>query len=222
MSKPVENSHDERALRSNRQNMGSDITDKKVSRLAETMQLIREKEGVRRINAMNAHGESYHQLSLLLGDLEDVIAELGDDRRHFDFYLSNNKSPQLLIDKTTFVVMAQGEEGFRLLKETRAGRILLNESYDRAVMGESVVHYVAERLSHIENDRIEGQRAALAQGDGHDMRENTMMEREPQIIVKRSRLRSFMWFLIGTITGAVAVLALAWFRDEITTFLAAL
>lgn len=194
-------------------------------RLAETLALVREQQKAKRAHEGDARNAQREELSILLDNLEDVLDELGDDRQHFDFYLTDNHVPQLYIDRTTFVVVAKGGEGFRLLKETRAGRILLRETGDREAMGEAVVHYVAERLSHIDNERTGGGRVAPAYKNdyamGHEgMRDNAMMRTEPQIIVRGSRLRSFFWFLIGFLAGGITLLALAWFRADIATLLA--
>lgn len=201
----------------------------KSGRLASTLALLREQQNAEREINSEAMDLQADQLALLLEDLDEVIDELGDDRQHFDFRLSDHEVPQLWIDDVSFVVMAKDAECFRLLKETRAGRILLRESFGRKAMAEAVVHYVAERLSHIEDRRIQTGGFASFNRNAYirpqeplpqDMAyENVMRKVEPHIIVRSSPLRSFIWFLIGTLTGALTILALAWFRDDISAFL---
>lgn len=237
MDIPIEDGSDERVSTSNTHETGTDKSTKNARSLSETMQLIRKKEHAMRFAATSANAQNRSQLSHLLDDLEDVITDIGDDRKYFDFHLSHGELPQLWIDETTFVAMSKGGAGFRLFKQTRAGRILLRESRDRTDMGEAVVHYIAERLSHIENDQIHAQHAASSYDNEYAMRENkiatnsapdnsaretAMMEPEPVIIVRRSRLRSFVWFLVGFLTGGLTLLALAWFRDDISAYLSTL
>ncbi|MEP2944454.1 MAG: hypothetical protein ABJL18_01195 [Hyphomicrobiales bacterium] len=237
MDIPIEDGSDERVSTSNAHETETDKPSKNTRSLTETMQLIRKKEHARRFATANVHGQNRNQLSLLLDDLEDVIADIGDERKYFDFHLSHGEQPQLWIDETTFVVMSKGGAGFRLLKQTRAGRILLRESRGRAEMGEAVVHYIAERLSHIENEQIHAQHVASSHDNKYAMPENkipensapdnrmpdpAVMELEPTIIVRHSRLRSFFWFLTGFLTGALTLLALAWFRDDISAYLSTL
>lgn len=195
---------------------------KQTERLANTMRLIQERESAKKEKPKTAINSQHRALALLLDDLGDVINELGEASDYFNFHLTNGDVPQLWVDDTTFVVMARNEEGFRLLKETRAGRVLLRESRERKMMGEEVVHYVAERLSQIERES--------AQSYSEPIREMARPKREelitamdipePQIIVRGSGLRSFAWFLTGVITGAALLLAVAWFHDEISAYLA--
>ena len=204
--------------------LGKPSQQQQARRLAETLALVREQQEAKQAHEGNAKNAQRKELSILLDNLENVIAELGDDRQYFDFYLTDNHVPQLYIDRSTFVVAAKGGEDFRLLKETRAGRILLHETRDREAMGEAIVHYVAERLSHIDNERAQATRVASSYKNdyamGHEgMRENAMMQAEPKIIVRGSRLRSFFWFLIGFLTGGITLFALAWFRADISALL---
>lgn len=201
-----------------------DKSGKQAGRLAATMQLIRKREEAKRFDETKAVDVQHHELSRLFDDLRDVIDDIGEDGRYFNFHLLNGEVPQLRIDQSTFVVMAKGGEGFRLLKETRAGRVMLRESRGREAMGEAVVHYIAERLSQIENQRGQAQPIASSYENNQDIRKNRLSEEqvikpEPIVIARTSRLRSFVWFLIGFLTGAITLLVLAWFRTEISVYL---
>lgn len=199
-------------------------------RLAETLRLIREREGLANAGdaTLTPDDEARKTLGLLLDDLRDVIDDLPKDVDFFEFNLSHGAPPRLWIDAVSFVVMAENNIGFRMLKHTRGGRILLKECLERADMEAAIVDYVARRLARREADmgpataraaassQIEPA-AAVTQSNRSDSRSNSRYGSRPS-----SRMASLAWFLAGTIVGAAALLGLAWFRADITALLAKL
>lgn len=209
-------------------------------RLENTLRLIREREGIDagKIGELKQDNRRAN-LKALRNDLDDVIADIPKNLDMFDFRLSSKEPPKLWIDDTTFVIMDRDSGDYRLLKETRAGSILLRESDDRNEVSEAVIHYVAERLARYERDNRSVHRSASVPGFNARhasvvqdteirglpvSRKTKLMEPvqetpEPIIIVKQSRLRSFIWFVLGMITGAGLLFTYAWFRIEITDFI---
>lgn len=196
------------------------------SRLHNTMRLIRQLENGREKDPLSNLDVQRQRLSALLNELDDVISDIPDDVDLFSFELSSNHPIRLWIDDTTFVVMAKGNEGYRMLKETRAGRVLLRESKNRRSINEAIVHYVAERLAQYERLQPEDVHArGRASSKGHHEKPDPVSEDQAgsdetsAIIIRHSKVRSFIWFVIGTLFGAISLLAFAWFRTDIMDFI---
>ena len=63
------------------------------------------------------------------------------------------------------------------------------------------------------------QSAALDEADELDTNaEKSDRLDKPIVVVRPSPLRSFFWFVIGMVVGALGLLIYAWNREEITTF----
>ena len=124
--------------------------DQSAGRLEETMRLVREREA-------NSKGEfaqlKRDALLALRDDLSDVINDIPYDAHFFDFRISGKEPARLWVDATTFVTLADETGNYRMLKETRAGRILLCESEDRKAVGDATVNYIAERLAEWERSK---------------------------------------------------------------------
>ena len=89
----------------------------------------------------------------LRDDLSDVINDIPYDAHFFDFRISGKEPARLWIDATTFITLADETGNYRMLKETRAGRVLLCESEDRKPVGDATVNYIAERLAEWERSK---------------------------------------------------------------------
>ena len=124
--------------------------DQSAGRLEETMRLVREREA-------NSKGEfaqlKRDALLALRDDLSDVINDIPYDAHFFDFRISGKEPARLWVDATTFITLADETGNYRMLKETRAGRILLCESEDRKAVGDATVNYIAERLAEWERSK---------------------------------------------------------------------
>ena len=128
----------------------SSSKDQSAGRLEETMRLVREREA-------NSKGEfaqlKRDALLALRDDLSDVINDIPYDAHFFDFRISGKEPARLWVDATTFVTLADETGNYRMLKETRAGRILLCESENREAVGDATVNYIAERLAEWERSK---------------------------------------------------------------------
>ena len=229
-----------------------------AGRLEETMRLVREREA-------NSKGEfaqlKRDALLALRDDLSDVINDIPYDAHFFDFRISGKEPARLWVDATTFVTLADETGNYRMLKETRAGRILLCESEDRKAVGDATVNYIAERLAewerskttlekatkpkqpaalldnktndetladtdlfklalndanHVQTSNVIQSTALDEYDDLNDLPEKSNRQNDPIVVVKPSPLRNFICFIIGTIVGALGLLAYAWNREAIT------
>ena len=236
----------------------SSSKDQSAGRLEETMRLVRDREA-------NSKGEfaqlKRDALLALRDDLSDVINDIPYDAHFFDFRISGKEPARLWVDATTFVTLADETGNYRMLKETRAGRILLCESEDRKAVGDATVNYIAERLAewerskttlekatkpkqpaalldnktndetladtdlfklalndanHVQTSNVIQSTALDEYDDLNDLPEKSNRQNDPIVVVKPSPLRNFICFIIGTIVGALGLLAYAWNREAIT------
>ena len=128
----------------------SSSKDQSAGRLEETMRLVREREANSKVEFAQLKRDA---LLALRDDLADVINDIPYDAHFFDFRISGKEPARLWVDATTFVTLADETGNYRMLKETRAGRVLLCESDDRKTVGEATVHYIAERLAEWERSK---------------------------------------------------------------------
>jgi hypothetical protein len=94
------------------------------------------------------------------------------------------------------VAMGRDKRVYRFLQDTRYGRRVIAESVEAAEIAEAVTRYIARRM--VERERM------LADGD--------LFAAGP---AKRQRLRqrgyAFAMFLVGLLSGAAVLSAIAWF-----------
>ena len=236
--------------------------DQSAGRLEETMRLVREREANSKVEIAQLKRDA---LLALRDDLSDVINDIPYDAHFFDFRISGKEPARLWVDATTFVTLADETGNYRMLKETRAGRVLLCESDDRKTVGDATVNYIAERLaewerskttldsatkpkskravsllddrkqdeaiedselfklalsdaSHVQTANVIQSAALDEVGDLDTFAQKTNGLEKPIVVVKPSPLRNFIYFVIGTIVGALGLLIYAWNREAITSF----
>ena len=78
--------------------------------------------------------------------LDPLFAEIPDHVDIFDRGISQGDQPRLWIDVVAHVVMGRDKRTYRLVQDTRYGRIVLSESLDVAATVEAVTDYVARRI----------------------------------------------------------------------------
>ncbi len=86
------------------------------------------------------------RLELLQEALKPLIAQIPAEVDTFDVGLLPGSTPRLFIDMIGFVEMGRDTRLYRLLQDTRTGRIVLGESEVVETMVEAVTDYVARRL----------------------------------------------------------------------------
>ena len=127
------------------------IGDGKVRRLSDAVRRVRIAESERSDAYADLHEGDRARLDLLAEELAGVFSELPADDAYFICKVAGSTPPRLWIDPTTHVVMARDRRSYRLLKDTRLGRLTLNESADLDETADAVTDYIAERL--IERER---------------------------------------------------------------------
>lgn len=94
------------------------------------------------------------RLEILLDDLQSLIAQVPAEDERFDFTISSGTRPRLWIDSVAHVSMGRDRRTYRLVADSRMGRVVLAENADMRPVAMQVARYVAERL--LERDRSLG------------------------------------------------------------------
>ena len=139
------------------------------------------------------------RLEILQEELQPLIDELpaGED----------------MFDGTANVVIARDRRTYRLVRETRLGRVTLVESTEARIIADRVTDYVAERIVERDkafavNDEL-NERIAKPAHPVRRTNEAPLRQPEPQ----RSRSTDFViaavWLMIGVVVGAGLLLAIS-------------
>ena len=158
------------------------------------------------------------RLELLAEDLQPVIEDIPKDNEQFEFAIAKGETPRFWIDMTSFVRMGGDGREYQFVKDTRMGRVVLEQSTNRKMVGERVTQYVAERV--LERERmIEGDwesvenllAAKNASGSGTGKSELLQRSAVASTKPQHSTMSLFVWLMIGLGIGGLGILALAWF-----------
>jgi hypothetical protein len=125
--------------------------------LAEAINRARNSQATRENRAADARVIAVSRLETLRARLAPVYAAIPRDVELFDLGMVGHTPPRLFVDIVAFVEMADDRRSFRLMQETRSGRVTLGETSDEKQMTALVTDYIAERL-------VERERALAAQG----------------------------------------------------------
>src|SRR5882672_3684420 len=133
------------------------------------------------------------RLEILNEALDPLFGEIPDRVDIFDRGISQGDQPRLWIDVVAHVVMGRDKRTYRLVQDTRYGRIVLSESLDVAATVEAVTDYVARRIVE---------------------REQAIAVPPPSIVAPPRRRRFGFWsFVLGLLLGAAGLFALALFAS---------
>jgi hypothetical protein len=137
------------------------------------------------------------RLEILLDDLQSLIAQVPAEDERFDFTISSGTRPRLWIDSVTHVSMGRDRRTYRLVADSRMGRVVLAENADMRPVAMQVARYVAERL--LERDRSLGSPDYAA---GAMFRAQSMRE---------ARLARLFEAIVFALLGALAASAVIFF-----------
>jgi hypothetical protein len=119
--------------------------------LAEAINRARQTQAGRENRAEDARVVAVSRLETLRARLAPIYAAIPRDVELFDLGMVGHDPPRLFVDIIAFIEMAQDRRSFRLMQETRAGRILIGETADEKEMVGLVTDYIAARL--VERER---------------------------------------------------------------------
>ena len=187
------------------------IGDGKVRRLSDAVRRVRIAESERSDAYADLHEGDRARLDLLAEELAGVFSELPADDAYFICKVAGSTPPRLWIDPTTQVVMARDRRSYRLLKDTRLGRLTLHESADLDDTADAVTDYIAERLIEreraVESDALVSKLRTVAL----DRRENAETAYERTGDRGSTLIWALIVFLAGFAVGALGLVAYAWF-----------
>ncbi|MEO1397275.1 MAG: hypothetical protein AAFU56_00220 [Pseudomonadota bacterium] len=151
------------------------------------------------------------RLELLADEVRPVLDDVDASDERFDLVVTRGDRPRLWVDATCFVAMGADKRLFRLIKDSRAGRVALEETEDMSAMADHVSRYIAERV--LERERVmdgdweEARLATDSSGRSGNAAANSVTAEAPKT---RSRWRSVLWFLVGVAAtlGAIALAAI--------------
>ncbi len=156
--------------------------------LAAALSEVKNRQASREDVIVDMKDAEHARLELLAEEVRPLFEELPDDNDQFEFALTNGKPPRLWIDMTTHVSMGNDRRTYRFLKDTKAGRVVLAESYTLAVVADAISNYVAERVL---------ERAQILEGEWTSLRltEATAIGKERSR--KKAVWLNLIWFVIG-------------------------
>lgn len=174
----------------------------KVRRLRDAVRKVRIAEAERIDAFADLFEAEKARLGMLAEELAAVFAEIPENDDYFIFNIAPGNPPRLWVDPTTHVTMARDRRTYRLLKDTRLGRVVLRESGDIDDMANAITDYVAERV-------VERERAIETDW----LRGRTVGEVAPAAPpASRSTVgTAALAFLVGLVLGAAGLVAYAWF-----------
>jgi hypothetical protein len=172
------------------QNTGNEARDVRPTRLRDALRQARIEAADRTGVVVELRDAEVARLEILNEALDPLFAEVPGQVDLFDRGVSQGETPRLWIDVVAHVVMGRDKRIYRLVQDTRFGRIVIAESHDVPVIVDAVTGYVARRM-------IEREHAMVATPVA-----------EP-VVEKKPRRRGFGMFALGFVLGAVALFGLA-------------
>ncbi len=163
-----------------------------------------------------------NRLELLAEKVRPLLDEVDPRDERFDLVLASGTRPRLWIDMTSFVAMGPDRDGnpkrgYRLLRDTRLGRVVVAESTDVDQAADAVAAYMAERIIErekmMEGDWLAANTLPAPNGQPNSevaqsaaLAEKTAADRRP----KRRPLHWFVSIVLGILAG-IGVAAIAFY-----------
>ena len=172
------------------QNAGTNASGPRPVRLRDALLRARIEAADRTGVVVDLRDAEVARLEILNDALDPLFAQVPDRIDLFDRGISQGDTPRLWIDAVAHIMMGRDKRMYRLVQDTRFGRIVLAESHDTTVIVDAVTDYVARRM-------IERERAMV-------------VPPEPKPAAPEKPRRSRLWpFLLGFIIGAAALFGIA-------------
>lgn len=188
-----------------------------VRRLSDAMRDVRIAKADRNDVVIDLKEADLARLEILADELKSIIDEIPANDDQFDFAISKGMQPRLWIDATSHVMMGRDRRTYRFVRDTRLGRVVLSETPDIRQVRERVTNYIAERI--VERQRmldgdLEPLRAVVEREDSRRPAVVQVVDSVDGAAVPKDQwtemVTSFVWFLIGAVTGAGFILLWLW------------
>lgn len=169
-----------------------------VSLLKEAIREVRVASAERAESAADVAEVSRLKLEMLAEHLEETFEESTRYDDLFDNAISAGKSPKLFIDTIAHVAMARDQKTYRLIRTSRQGRIILEESKELETISRAVTRYMAERIVERQKLLDQPQEINLATG-------NQPADTPAQTVEQEGPWADFflglIWFVAGAVIG---------------------
>src|ERR1700723_650296 len=86
------------------------------------------------------------RLEILSEALDPLFGQIPDHVDLFDRGISQGDTPRLWVDIVAHVMMGRDKRIYRLVQDTRFGRVVIAESHDVATVVKAVTDYIARRM----------------------------------------------------------------------------
>src|SRR5882757_2306211 len=179
---------------SDAQNSATDPSAEKPMRLRDALRQARIEAADRTGVVVDLRDAEVARLEILNEALDPLFAQIPDRVDLFDRGISQGETPRLWIDVVAHVLMGRDKRIYRLVQDTRFGRIVIAEAHDVAVIVDAVTDYVARRM-------IEREHALVA---------TAIVQ---PVAPEKPRRSGFWTFVLGFLLGAAALFALALFAS---------
>ena len=176
-------------------NTANEARDMRPARLRDALRKARIEAADRTGVVVELRDAEVARLEILNEALDPLFAQVPEKVDLFDRGISQGETPRLWIDVVAHILMGRDKRIYRLVQDTRFGRIVLAESHDVPVMVDAVTDYVARRM-------IEREHAMVA----------TPVVEPPPAEMPRRRGRVGM-FVLGFVVGVLALFGLALFAS---------
>ena len=176
-------------------------------------------EGVERSQVVaELRGAEMARLEMLKDAIAPVLAQVPQGNDLFDAGIMPGEHPRLFIDMIGFVEMGRDRRTYRLVQDTRHGRVVMAESDRLDAMEEAVTRYIARRM--VERERALASDNTVLPAETGNAAAPARIAQKPagiaasaaqkKAVRKRRRLFSLMRFLIeflGTFTLGLMIIA---------------
>lgn len=179
--------------------------DNPVSLLQEAIREVRVASAERAESAADIAELNRLKLEMLAENLQETFEEAARYENLFDCAISSVPSPRLFIDPISHVAMARDQKTYRFMRNTRQGRVILEESAEISVVSDAVTRYMAERI--VEQQTLLGQ---PAQSEDAAPKSSLIKGKTDSAPVKPQEQEGpwsdfflgLSWFFVGVIVGA--------------------
>lgn len=163
------------------------------------------------------------RLEILSEALDPLFSEIPANVELFDRGISQGDTPRLWVDAVAHVVMGRDKRIYRLVQDTRFGRIVLAQSHDVKAMVSAVTDYVARRMIEREHALIsmpvpavpvetsKAVEAAYAAATSAASSTAAAVQPPPVKAAAKTSRKGLWTFALGFIAGMAALFAVAFF-----------
>lgn len=179
-----------------------------VSLLQEAIREVRVASAERAESAADIAELNRLKLEMLAEELNETFEESARYHDLFDCAMSSVPTPRLFIDAISHVIMARDQKTYRFVRNTRQGRVILEESAEISVVSDAITHYMAERI--VEHQTLLDQPAL----NENATPKTALVDKEAaKKAAKRDEkegpwadfLLGLVWFVVGVITTSALI-----------------